>query len=295
MSRLQRCLSLLILALAVGHAHASLYSSQVIADDPLGYWRFEETAGTTLADSSGNGYSGSWYGAALQSGAGIDGNALRFNGIDQYALVDDDPAFRFDGQSVTVEAWVQVADNSDQYRSYVTVGGRHAASPVNYNDAVWLGKARAGSDAGALRWDSYQGTTNILTDSYSGALGWTGDSAPRDEWIHLVGVIDLASQQQSFYINGDVQETLPIYSLDVSTAQYFAVALGAFMNSAGDYFAFHNSLMDEVAIYDYALSGEQIGNHYAVATGAAMVSAPPLQGWLWAGALILVWRGRGRC
>lgn len=46
------------------------YSSVVLTDTPRGYWRFEETSGTSAADSSGNALTGTYTGTVTLAAAG---------------------------------------------------------------------------------------------------------------------------------------------------------------------------------------------------------------------------------
>jgi hypothetical protein len=50
------------------------YAGRVLLDDPVGYWRLGESAGTSAADSSGNGFTGTYIGVytLAQAGALVD-------------------------------------------------------------------------------------------------------------------------------------------------------------------------------------------------------------------------------
>src|SRR5215831_14920886 len=65
----------------------SAYSSAVLADHPVAYYRLGETSGTTAVDSSGNGSNGTYVGGVAlgQPGALLPG--------------DTDPAAGFNGSS----------------------------------------------------------------------------------------------------------------------------------------------------------------------------------------------------
>ena len=39
-----------------------LYDTEILADSPVGYWKLNETSGTTAYDSSGNGNNGTLHG-----------------------------------------------------------------------------------------------------------------------------------------------------------------------------------------------------------------------------------------
>ncbi len=53
-----------------GRAAAPSYSASVLADSPLAYWRLGEASGTTAADASGNGRTGSYLNTPTLGAAG---------------------------------------------------------------------------------------------------------------------------------------------------------------------------------------------------------------------------------
>ena len=60
------------------------YSDDVLSLAPLGYWRLEEDSGTTLADSSGNNFTGTYGSGAILGQDGVlvgpDDDAASGNG-----------------------------------------------------------------------------------------------------------------------------------------------------------------------------------------------------------------------
>jgi len=58
-------LSLYPAKLAASLPTVATYFSSVMTDGPLGYWRANETSGTTMVDSSGNGYNATYGGSVL--------------------------------------------------------------------------------------------------------------------------------------------------------------------------------------------------------------------------------------
>src|SRR5262249_54513852 len=93
----------LVALMAVGAASAALprasgspiYSSVVLADNPIGYWRLGETSGPTAFDSSGLGHNGTYTGGVTLGvpGAIVDdpNTAARFNGSTGYVAVPGGP------------------------------------------------------------------------------------------------------------------------------------------------------------------------------------------------------------
>ncbi|NJD53672.1 MAG: hypothetical protein FIB07_12480 [Candidatus Methanoperedens sp.] len=76
-----------------------------------GRWQFNEGTGTNVADSSGNGNTGTLYGASVANPAeswtdGKSGTALQFDGLDDYVQVN--PALSLNLSYATYSMWVKV-------------------------------------------------------------------------------------------------------------------------------------------------------------------------------------------
>jgi RHS repeat-associated protein len=70
----------------------------------IAHWQFDETSGTTAADSSGNGHTGTLNDDASFA-AGMYGNAAAFDGASDYITVSDSAAWDFSGKETTLALW----------------------------------------------------------------------------------------------------------------------------------------------------------------------------------------------
>ena len=75
--------SLLIISISIGFVAA------IPEDDVIVVWHFDEGSGFVLGDSSGNKNDGKIEGASWTTG--VSSSALRFDGIDDYVIVPNDP------------------------------------------------------------------------------------------------------------------------------------------------------------------------------------------------------------
>jgi hypothetical protein len=73
--------------------------------DLVAWWPFDEGAGTTAGDLSGNANNGTLKNGVTWVTEGKFGSALSFDGLDDYIEVMDDPSIDLNSE-VTVEAWV---------------------------------------------------------------------------------------------------------------------------------------------------------------------------------------------
>ena len=95
----------------------SAEASASFTSNLVAYWKFDEGAGTTTADSSGNGNTGILTNGPLWT-AGRLGKALFFDGIDDTVTVLDSNYLDLSG-SFTLSAWVNPASMFTDFRSII--------------------------------------------------------------------------------------------------------------------------------------------------------------------------------
>lgn len=235
------------LAVLAGTAVAGSYSNAVLADNPDAYWRLTETTGTTAADSSGNGHDGTHIGGADVTAAGPQPPA--FVGFDA-----TNSATGFDGSNdavntpfsmsglgaFTIEAFI---------RPTAAQGGRTGL--VGQNDAIEFGWI----DSDTLQvWTEFTGALDVDYDSSGANLG---------EWVHLA-VVGTGTEKQ-MYIDGVLAGT----QAHGATANYgdsgFTVNIGGDGIFDGPGSNWFEGDIDEVALYNTALSPAQIQAHFEAA------------------------------
>jgi len=198
----------------------------------VGYWQFEEGTGTTTADSSGNGFTGT-----LLNGPtwvpGLFGNyALDFD-VDRVDC-GNPPAMQLTGP-MTVAAWVHVDSFSDNGR-IVTKGGGPGQRGWSLNVE--------GIDVWAFQ----------LAISASVNISLNVASIPIRRWTHVAGVYDPGVPVMRLYTNGVLGGEL---TAGVPTAQHDSllnVSIGARPIEA----TFFDGRIDEVRVHARALTGAEI-------------------------------------
>lgn len=246
------CLLAIETSVASAAVIGSDYREAVLALNPVGYWEMDE-AGGNLADSSGGGHTGAAavgnnYSYSEASAFAALGTSVEFDGsTDGFkveAALADTPDFNpIDGDGFTVMAW-----------SNATLG--------NGDGIVTKGNSRADVD-----WDLYNHQT--LEASFRGASGGTNKwniQSNNDEgigdWAMLVGTWDGTTNVNGvkFYVNGTLIAQATANGDGSNTRDIF---LGGNAGAAGtrEYIGF----LDEVAIFDTALSASNISDLYAKA------------------------------
>jgi len=220
-----------------GEARAT-YRDVVLGDGPVAYWRLGETTGSTLFDETASHQDGTYAnGVALGLPGVVVGDAdtaANFDGVDDYASVANSPALDITAPALSVELWAKAGPQ------------RPFATLLSKNDFF-----------GTTGYSIYAGSTGRLRFWIGGPFRFTGDFPFTwdNQWHHIVGVYDGAALR--LYVD-KVEEVATPASGPIGDSSSQALRLGQF---SGGGFPFAGSL-DEVAVYDHALSVDQIHHHY---------------------------------
>ena len=176
-------------------------------------------------------------------GSGLSGNALRFDGENDYAIVADPSSLNDVSSSVTMEAWVRPYER--EYNAIMVQGYR-----------VYALEFARGLRPGAL--------LNGVAIDYTGARNdhtrlLIFDRVPELVWSHIAFTFD-ADQGVKFYINGELAyETTSTGEIDNSVEfGYTAFRIGARdWSPDGDTIYFRGD-MDEVRVWNITRTQEQI-------------------------------------
>jgi len=258
---------------------------------PATYLRFNDTAHYPAANSGalGSATDGNLVlttntAAGPQSpgypGFEASNTALPLNGAKQWASFNNASALNVSGQ-ISLEAWIK-PDAVQAARARILSHGPPTlcdflvAPPdgsVTNSSEVFLTIDDSGANyvVGATT-AVYTNSTEISSNTYAASFAIPAGDLGGSSWIHLVGTYDGANWK--LYRNGALVATQasPVGALAVSDADW---AVGSTGNGWGDPFA---GLVDEVAIYDYALSANQVAGHYRAGTLAPRLTIVPAGG-----------------
>ena len=203
----------------------------------VSYWKLDEAGGTTAYDSVGFNH-GNVYGAQWTDGR--IGSALSFDGSGDFVSVPHDASLNITGD-ITISAWVYVTIGGS-YQAIVTkcVRGGPRDNPFDFRTNTSAEPQLAFVRADALRHERVYSRTRI-------SLG---------EWHHVV--VRVENKVPDFYIDGvDAGKWADTTFTKTPTGNIRPLLIGA--RDDGLYF---NGKIDEVAIYDRALSAEEIRQVY---------------------------------
>lgn len=237
---------------------ATGYQSAVLASAPAAYWRFDESSGTTVRDSSPNGVTGKYVtGYSLGASGAVAGDAaVSFNGTNGRASFGD--VFDFvDNSPFTIESWIQP--------TVIDAWNRHIFGKQEKNTAnAYEGYRFAMSSALGLyceRWSSNNNT---------GLVSWPAAHFAAGSWYHVACVYDGASLR--LYVNGTQVVAKSSPQKVANTAA--EVAVGAYSGGASS--SFWAGGLDELAVYSRVLSASELSSHIqASASSAVTVASAP--------------------
>lgn len=246
------------------------YAATILADSPVAYWQLDETSGTFESAVDFN-YPGSDFFEAegdnsLTRGApGIVGNGISLaNPINNtaptgLASVTNNTGMQPGLGSWTMEAWF----NTDANWATATSTGNILRKADGARNGFYLimnkGSAAGRVTAGFARPDTGLGVAYDVIHVSSPVPG-----VSMGEWHHVVGTLErnttATSDTATLYIDGVMMEEKTSYNLfgvDISPTGRLAIGAG---NTV--LYGFDGSI-DEVAMYNYALSASQVAAHYA--------------------------------
>ena len=205
----------------------------------VGYWKFDEGSGTIAADSSGNGNTGT----LINNPTWVDGKsgkALSFNGVNNYVKIPDSNSLDMTSQ-ITVEAWVYP-------RAYVDNVGNacHIVSRSDFSGGPVYVLGLPG-----------EGTKFNYDISFVGTYHRSNADVKLNNWAHIAVTYD--GFYVKFYINGEFDSSYAYTGSIPITNNWLAIGCKptGSHGGAGTY-AYFNGIIDEVRIYNRALSQQEI-------------------------------------
>ena len=246
----KRNLVIALTILLVGALGVSSNGSTTVDLDSglVAYWSFDNQSDPGHDDSE-NGNDGTVYGATWISN-GISGGALEFDGVDDYVDCGNDPSLDLTG-NLTITAWVNF----------------YVVAPGPYQPDVFVSKDEAGGQY--YKWvfgyaQNYDVVSNATYFHINGPppYPYNGDwmisstwTPALTQWYHVAVVKQ--NNQYTFYLDGAFYGEDGT-SFDVPSVNApVRIGTGTGDEGLGDYW-FFNGTLDEVRIYDRALSEDEI-------------------------------------
>lgn len=252
---------------AKASATGSPYASTIIADNPDLYWRYDGNSTAVAQDKSGATLTGlnGLYKFGVTPGmpgpiTGDTGSAAEFNGTDGYLYNDQSKP----GPSTySVETW---------FKTTSTTGGEL----ISYGSGRPRTDNLATNPSGSYDRNVYMDNAgHVLSGTYVGFVSLV--SSPKTyndgQWHHVVST--LGSSGTNLYIDG---------VRVASNGQTGAQSYNGVWHVGGDNLngwpsqpssTFFSGQMAETAVYNHALTYQQITNHFVAGGGTTTTNKPP--------------------
>jgi hypothetical protein len=257
----------ILLIVVPSHTNAS----QALSDGLVGYWKFDETSGTTAVDSSGHGNNGT-----LTNGATISTDLPTTSFPNPRSL-------SFDGTNDFVDTGtdIEVFDLTDNFT--VSAWVKHNLNSVTYPQGVLTNVQNTGCQGGYIISINNGNLPNVRICNGSTIDDVTA-SAPIDtEWHHLLFTVQSGTTR--LFVDGSVQSDTSTQALSGNTQP---LQIGRFYPGWDNFY--FSGLIDDVRIYNRALSATEIADlaagRHTQAAWKGSVSAAFENAGNWSGSVI---------
>lgn len=235
-------------------------ASAIAAPKPLAYYPFDEL-GNVVKDASGNGNDGTPKGDIKLNDNGKLGKCFEFNGVNSYVDIQ-----RTVQDDFTLMAWIKT-------------------------DKPGIQVGNQGYQGSGLIWSDVGGVANdfilaLLGTKLSFFCGNPDLSVNSDkdivtgDWVHVAGVRSQKNQKISIFINGKHEKTIDHTNKGSLNAQPRIHIGGNTLDSR-----YYAGFMDEVKIFDSALSEQEISESLSVVSVEASDKLSILWGSIKSGSL----------
>ncbi|MEM1026511.1 MAG: LamG-like jellyroll fold domain-containing protein [Planctomycetota bacterium] len=204
------------------------------SEDLEGHWKLDDGAGSTVADSSGNGLTGTLHGGTVTTGPdGVAGSAMQFDGVSDYVEITNAPNLQ---GSVSVSLWAKsdtatwnnhgfLASKRAQFMLFPRQGTQDVWMYARTDTATWkIAKFTAPGGFDIQQWHHYAGTYNSATGDVKlyvdGQLMATDDQIAQDDTVGALasdtGVLTIGRDDgQSRYFDGAISD-VRLYDAELS-------------------------------------------------------------------------------
>ncbi|GAA2332716.1 LamG-like jellyroll fold domain-containing protein [Dactylosporangium salmoneum] len=252
-----------VAAVVVVTANAALAPTPAAAAPPVVpvvSYNFDNDSGTTVVDSSGNGYDGTWGGIP----AYVDG----VSGKAAFVSASGDSAGKANFVKLPLVAGATDAKSSFSYEFWIDEQSRTSyGSIVSNQDFVSCSNPgfTLYNQAAQGVLEACWGQTAAGTKEY---VHGVNPAAITGDWHHVAVVVDRTANTMTFYVDGVRAAQSPSGSITANTAfnSGLAFSIGGFSGSGVDYGDGHvNAYIDNFAYYDQTIGADQIAADYTAA------------------------------
>lgn len=217
----------------------------------IGHWALDETSGASAPDTSGSGFTGTLENMENQDWVdGVDSNALLFDGNNERVVIASNASFDIaTGGSFSQFNWFKKTSDCG-----ANAGGDNEVMVTrwggNFTDRTWWFGCDAATDE--LEINFYGSATSISVN---------GPVIDDGLWHYGGWVYDGSVGEVRLYLDGELVNR-QAYTLDANMNVANPVCIGGYDNTCSDSRFFFDGLIDDVRIYNRALSTTEVNQLY---------------------------------
>ncbi|MBO8131042.1 MAG: T9SS type A sorting domain-containing protein [Candidatus Marinimicrobia bacterium] len=224
-------------------------TKEILPPQVVAYWDFDEIRSDSVIDKSDHNNDGRMYNMDASSiVTGLGGsNALKFDGIDDYINVANSDVIDFDKGSFSVSVWYSPI-NITESSIYILHKGTFERNDVACTSGKWYGIELKNWELRFAIDDDVTKTTAKLTG--------INNVINEGKWYHIVGVRDTSANKVKLYLNGNLVAEVDDQTGDISQGE------DLFIGNCSNIDAPLSGILDELKIFNYSLSDEEISDLY---------------------------------
>jgi hypothetical protein len=206
----------------------------------IAHWKFDRGFGSLDLDASGNSNFAYLINMTTENWVdGFGGSSINFDGIDDYIRIDNDPLINFGIRSFSILLWIR---------------------PNVHQDAIWLSKGFNPSLGQAGGYQISHENNELVFKVNDGEI--ESEIAVADSqvisggWTHLAAVRDRSTGELNLFTNGVLAGRAEDQTYNLSQDGNLYLGTDALQTH------FYNGSMDDVRLYNYVLSSDEIYTVY---------------------------------
>jgi len=248
---------LLLAFVAIGLFTFTSHAQSTLTNGLVAYYPFNGNASDVEGTNNGTIYGGV---VLATDRFGSNNSAYAFNGVDGY--IDIGNPVGNSPSNLTEAAWVKIISRANTPYGYPAVDVIITKRQTAYIGSGWatlgLGSATSGQNIG-------EGEIIVDGDNYYDPDIGTSQT-PTNEWFFICGI--KSNNTYQIYINGALENTITDVNTVSSVEDMYLMHHGAW----GTYC---NGVLDDVRIYNRALSSNEVLQLYAMGAVAPTITAQP--------------------
>ncbi len=239
------------------YALLALLSSSVLfadlSDGLVGHWSFDDG---TATDNSGNGNNGTIHGAIATGG--VSGQALHFDGLNDYVRVPDTPSLNFGpNQDFSLLAWIKAEPGQTNYQGTILAKLNPEDGNIKKRSLGYALMVRG------IRDPNYEGQAGVWIGGEHGEAElfklYSDNDYDDGAWHHVAATVD-RDGLGILYVDGrevDSADISHLSSVDQSYPENLEIGREGVLNTYH-----YRGVLDDIRIYNRELSCWEIRSLY---------------------------------